>query len=108
VQIERFPSSAAPVPRPSQVVYFQPGQQPIGPAPGKASKKATPAESLGQGGFRRIWPNGGSSTNLRLFRPTYSSSLTSAAEAYPDVAPNEERIRMLAETLVETLVQMLS
>ncbi|NLW78289.1 MAG: hypothetical protein GXY32_02610 [Ruminococcaceae bacterium] len=119
VQVERFPASAAPVPKPQQqVVYFQPGQQPIGPAQTRRARNAEPAESLGQGGFQRVWPaTAGRNSNLRPFRPTYSNSPTTqaaywpqAAEAWePQGAPEgEERIRALAETLVETLVQMLN
>lgn len=116
IQAQRFPSSSPAVKKPQQqVVYFQPGNQLETNQPLRgASLRAQPQQSLGNSGFRRVWPSpdeGGS--NTRPFQPTYTNSppAHTSAEAYqihPGSNPSQQqRIRNLAESLVESLIDML-
>ncbi len=132
IQAERFPSSSPAVAK-QPVVYFQPSPQVEPEAPVRAQAKtrsappkrqpvkaqAEPAQSFGSGGFRRLWPEaGGKAPKTQPFRPSYSNTpaptgayLTQAARNLPaeeyDYDPEEERMRALTETLVDTLRQML-
>lgn len=116
IQIERFPAVSATVPKApgQQVVYFQPSGQTIAPEPAAppTGQRAFAPESYGQGGFRRVWPEPDDDAKTRRFRPSYTSNTNlwpqTATAAKPAAAPQEERMRGLAENLVETLVEMLT
>lgn len=133
VQVDRFPSPSPPVPRPQQVVYFQPSQQPIQqqaavsrPAAQRAEQRAPyaapsapyAAKPAQNSGFRRVWPE---EETTRNFSPSYSN--TSAAAPAPGYWPQnaevyqqapqedisqEERLRNLSDSLVETLRQLMN
>ncbi len=122
VQVDRFPSASSTVPKPQQVVYFQPGAQ-ISPQnhPGRRKDDQPAAsQSYGQGNFHRVTSSdseGGNrqhASNVRPFRPTYSTSQgywpqgTAAANPQEDPALDDQRMRTLTETLVETLRQMMN
>ncbi len=126
IQAERFPSSSPSVTG-RQVVYFQPSPQMEAepPRPAKASRpgKARPVKerqaeapaSFGGGGFRRVWPEEtGKASKTQAFRPSFtgnSAYLPQAAKALPyeeyEYDAEEDRMRNLTETLVDTLRQML-
>lgn len=117
VQVERFPASSPSVQKPQQqVVYFQPSAEVEPEEPRRTSWRAAPQHSLGSGGFRRVWPEGNAKKqdNGKPFRATYSNSSSAGgyapygAEAYQLDTNPEERMRGLAENLVDTLVQMLT
>ncbi len=115
VQVDRFPASSPSVPKaqPQQVVYFQPGSQAVGSQRPRYSGKSATPETLGQGSFRQVSAGGAPlAANVRPFQPTYSTGKAATASAWPQAAmqedTGEERIRALAENLVDTLVQMLT
>ncbi len=127
IQAERFPSSS-PTVTGRQVVYFQPSPQmeaesrPVkmvrtGNKQQRLPKErpAEPPVSLGGGGFRRVWPGDAQVGNKsQAFRPSFtgnSAYLPQTAKILPheDYAyeTDDERMRSLTETLVDTLRQML-
>lgn len=119
-QVNRFPSSSPSVPKPEQqVVYFQPGPELEVAPPRNNNWRAAPAQSFGSSeGFRRVWPEGAPKKaavdDAKPFRATYSSTAPAAgyspygAEAYQLEENPEGRMRNLAESLVDTLVQMMT
>ncbi len=119
VQVERFPAASAAVPPPPGVVYFQPGQQvaPQAKPTTRSGRNSKTLQNFGTGSFRQLnsdeLPD---DSNVRPFKPSYSSGSTTqwpqqtaTAEAYAENEdPAEERMRVLAENLVDTLVQMMN
>lgn len=115
IQVERFPVPSATVAKPphQQVVYFQPTEAAVAPPPEKPAQRSYVPESYGQGGFRRVWPEQNSSAKTKQFRPSYSTTQPGfwpqTATAPKAVEPSQdERLRSLAENLVDTLVDMMT
>lgn len=107
VQVERFPAPSAPVPKPQQLVYFQPVDA---DAKKQSERKVPQVGSFGQGNFRRVTADSSSLFGKpKPFRAAYTSNIAplgQTSEAY-QVSSEEERMRTLADTLVETLMQMM-
>lgn len=119
-QAERFPSSSPLVTKSQQqqqVVYFQPGEQIERRQSDRRQsdrRLVAPPQSYGKGGFHPVVPQGDTS-KPRTFQPTFVTSGQTAyqPQAAPDISPqyeaeeDEDRMRNLTDTLVDTLRQMM-
>lgn len=84
-QVERFPATAPAVPK-QQVVYFQPSKQQL-----VSPNDGAPNKSLGSANFKRL-----------------DAAAEQAAAPILAEATQEDKLRGLSETLVDTLRQMLN
>ncbi len=121
IQIERFPSTSPSVAKHS-TSYLQPvsthSEMPaeIKPMPHSETWRTREKAGLGNADFHRVWPKeNAEKPKAQLFRPSFSNSsgngayFSQAARALPRQAhlSEEDRMKALTDTLVDTLRQML-